>query len=130
MRKGLNYDTGRTSTLSKAPLYGGGRDSKVEEEIQTVRDAIRDGHYRAAVSRGYYAMFYATNAILFTQKIHRSRHSGIIAAFGQEFTRTGEIDSEYHRMLVNAFDERSTGDYSFVTSVRNRRNSNNSSPAR
>ena len=87
--------------------------SMAEEEIQTCRDAIRDKHYRAAVSRGYYAMFYATSAILLTKNIHRSKHSGVIAAFGKSFTSTGEIDGKYHRILIDAFKSRGKGDYDF-----------------
>jgi len=46
------------------------------EELETARDNIARGHYRAAVSRAYYAVFYIASAALFSQSVVRGKHSG------------------------------------------------------
>jgi uncharacterized protein (UPF0332 family) len=53
------------------------------EELVTARDNLQLGHFRVAVSRAYYAMFYAATALLGSQGLWRSKHQGVIAAFGE-----------------------------------------------
>ncbi len=63
------------------------------------------------VSRSYYAMFYAANALLMKHGIIRKKHSAVIAAFGEEFVRKGIIDKKYHSILVKGFEYRGCADY-------------------
>ena len=47
-------------------------------------ELLLDQHYSDfAVSRAYYAMFYAAQALLLTRNIRRTKHSGMIAAFNE-----------------------------------------------
>jgi hypothetical protein len=64
-----------------------------------------------AISRGYYAMFYAVSALLASAGISRSKHSGVHAAFGEQFVKSGLIEPEFAKMLGNAFDSRLDSDY-------------------
>jgi uncharacterized protein (UPF0332 family) len=81
------------------------------EEIVAARDNLRLGHLRAAVSRAYYAMFYAATALLGSHGLWRSKHQGLIAAFGEHFVRPGLIEPRYGRMLHDAFEMRLDSDY-------------------
>jgi uncharacterized protein (UPF0332 family) len=40
-----------------------------------------------------------------------SRHSAVIAAFGQQFARTGRVPNEFHRYLIAAEQIRIRADY-------------------
>jgi uncharacterized protein (UPF0332 family) len=40
-------------------------------------------------------MFYAATAALLFQNVKRSKHSGVIAAFGQRFVKTGTFTAEH-----------------------------------
>ncbi|PWH16807.1 MAG: hypothetical protein DDG58_09120 [Ardenticatenia bacterium] len=82
-----------------------------DEEIVAARDNLRLGHLRAAVSRAYYAMFYAATALLGSRGLWRSKHQGLIAAFGEHFVRPGLIEPRYGRMLHDAFEMRLDSDY-------------------
>ena len=73
-------------------------------DLAAARDNLRLGHLRAAVSRAYYAMFYATTALLGSRGLWRSKHQGLIAAFGEHFVRPGLIEPRYGRILHDAFD--------------------------
>jgi len=61
------------------------------EDLAAARDNLCFGHLRAAVSRAYYAMFYATTALLGSRGLWRSKHQGLIAAFGEQFVKPGLI---------------------------------------
>ena len=53
-----------------------------------------------AISRSYYAMFYAARALLIRDRVTvGSKHSAVIAAFGREYAKTGKIDPRYIRCL-------------------------------
>jgi uncharacterized protein (UPF0332 family) len=81
------------------------------EDLAAARDNFQFGHLRAAVSRAYYAMFYATTALLGSKGLWRSKHQGLIAAFGEHFVKTGLIEPQYGRILHDAFEARLDSDY-------------------
>jgi uncharacterized protein (UPF0332 family) len=62
-------------------------------------------------------MFYAVEALLLSRDLSFFRHSGVIAAFGKEFVKTGAFDSRFHRYLLYAFEIRNAGDYGAVQAV-------------
>jgi uncharacterized protein (UPF0332 family) len=64
-----------------------------------------------AASRAYYVMFYVAQALLEGEGLAFSKHSAVIAAFGQQFARTGKVPDEFHRFLLTAQDLRHSGDY-------------------
>ena len=72
------------------------------------------GDYDFAASRAYYAMFYLAEALLLSQGHSFSRHSAVIAAFGQHFVKTGVFSADHHAALRTAFDERNVGDYQYA----------------
>jgi uncharacterized protein (UPF0332 family) len=81
------------------------------------KDNLDLDYYDVAISRAYYAMFYSATALLLTKGISRSKHSGVYSAFGQHFVKPGLIESEYGRMLVNAFNVRLDSDYEVTPSL-------------
>ena len=65
-----------------------------------------------AISRSYYAMFYAAKALLIRDGVTAgSKHSAVVAAFGREYARTGRIDPRYHLILIESFEWRQKADY-------------------
>ena len=69
--------------------------------------------YDFSVSRAYYAMFYVVEALLLREGLTFSKHSAVIAAFGQRFAKTGKAPEEFHRYLIEAEDRRNAGDYDY-----------------
>jgi len=76
--------------------------SLAQEKLLVARDLLRLMHYDDVVSKAYYVMFYAAKAALATRRIDARRHSGAIALFGQEFVKSGRLDSHYLRLLTQA----------------------------
>ncbi len=86
---------------------------KAESSIDAAKMLQREGYISESVSRAYYAMFYAAKAMLAEDEILRNKHSGVIAAFGERYARTGRIAREFHKQLNTAFEERSRADYEY-----------------
>lgn len=82
------------------------------EDLETAKELLSLKRYRAAVNRAYYAIFSITNAVLLTEKIERSKHSGVEAAFIQHFVKTGVFDTEYGRIFDYIRKKREESDYS------------------
>lgn len=84
---------------------------KAETSLQAAKLLAEQGYYEIAVSRSYYVMFYVAQAFLLADGLSFSKHSAVIAAFGQHFARTGRVPVELHRHLIEAGEQRNTGDY-------------------
>jgi uncharacterized protein (UPF0332 family) len=95
---------------SRQLLDKGGRALKAAETL------LREGDPEFAAGRAYYAMLHVAQALLREKGLQYRRHSGVHAAFGEHFAKTGLLDRKYHRWLLDAFDERLRGDYDFQTS--------------
>lgn len=72
---------------------------------------LKGGYYNDAVSRAYYAMFYAARALLASHDLHPKGHKGLIIQFGLEFVKKGFIEETYGRALSYAKERRETVDY-------------------
>jgi uncharacterized protein (UPF0332 family) len=81
------------------------------EMLEVASHNLADGYYGSAVNRAYYAVFYAANALLATQGLARSKHSGVIAAFREHFVKTGLIEDEYSDSYGRVMDNRRVSDY-------------------
>lgn len=93
------------------------RFTKAEDALVQAR-ALADIHqHSGAVNRAYYAMFYATMALLLSKDLGSSKHSGVIALFDREFVRPGEADKEWSRALHRAFKLRTRGDYEDLVTI-------------
>jgi uncharacterized protein len=67
-----------------------------------------------AVSRAYYAAFYAAEAALLSIDQTRSKHSGVLAAFGRLIVRDGGFDPGLGSELRRLFELRNAADYSWL----------------
>lgn len=86
---------------------------QAERSIGAAEALLNNGDADFAVSRAYYAMFYAATAMLLGLDLKFSKHTGVHGAFGERFGRTGHVEPKYHRWLIDAFGKRSQGDYGF-----------------
>lgn len=90
---------------------------KAETSLHAAKLLAEQGYYEIAVSRSYYVMFYVAQAFLLSDGLSFSKHSAVIAAFGQHFARTGRVPVEFHRHLIEAGEQRNIGDYDLEPSL-------------
>lgn len=84
---------------------------KAEASIKGARLLFDGELYDFAISRAYYAMFYAAQALLEDEAQTLSSHKATITAFGRRFAKHDETFAKLHRFLIDAQDERLSGDY-------------------
>lgn len=84
---------------------------RAHETLAVAAHNLEDGFYAASVNRAYYAIFYAANAMLSTEGLARSKHSGVISTFRERFVKPGLIEIEYSRVYGRVMDDRHLGDY-------------------
>lgn len=84
---------------------------KAEKSLQAAKELFRKEYFEDACSKAYYVMFYAAQALLKSIGIDVSKHSAVVAKFGQHFAKTRRIDPKYHRFLIDAKKKRETADY-------------------
>jgi uncharacterized protein (UPF0332 family) len=87
------------------------RFQQADETLCEARLLLEAGHFRGAVNRAYYAMFYALQVLLIKNKIRVSKHSGLISYFDREYIKTGIIDKKFSKWLHRLFDLRQDADY-------------------
>ncbi|HZD02694.1 MAG TPA: HEPN domain-containing protein [Actinomycetes bacterium] len=84
------------------------------EELAAARLLAGKGFEAQAVSRAYFAAFFAAEAALLALGETRSKHSGIVSAFVYLLVRSGQVDGEIGRLLRSLFERRNEADYSPV----------------
>ncbi len=90
---------------------------KAKASLQAAKLLANQSFHDFAVARSYYTMFYIAEAFLLGEGLAFSKHSSVIAAFGQKFVKTGSIPQEFHGYLIKGRDSRNIGDYDIKTGL-------------
>lgn len=77
-----------------------------KDELFTAQLLLENNRYRACISRAYYAMYHATQALMAVKQLDSKTHKGIIKLFGQSLIKTGELPIELARALSDTYDLR------------------------
>lgn len=86
---------------------------RARRELEAATLLVEHRLAEPAVSRAYYAAFYAAEAALAELGVTRSKHSGVISAFGEQLVRQHGFDPRTGRLLRLLFTRRGAADYSF-----------------
>ena len=84
---------------------------KAVDAIEAAEFLVDKEKPEIAAGRAYYAMFYIAEALLSEKGLKFNKHSAVHASFGENFSKTKELDVKFHRWLLDAFDKRLAGDY-------------------
>ena len=95
------------------------RSPLVKYRLEMAKATLRDmrllweqgGSVWSVLNRAYYAMFYATLALLASIGKGASKHAGVIALFDGHFVKPGLLRQELSKWLHNAFSLRQAADY-------------------
>jgi uncharacterized protein (UPF0332 family) len=85
--------------------------SRASQELGAARVLADNDFPRQAASRAYFAAFYSAEAALLALGETRSRHSGVVSAFGRLVVKDGGLDPEIGRLLNDLFAARGEADY-------------------
>jgi len=91
--------------------------SRAAEALKEAKVLATEGHTLATVSRLYYAVFYATQALLATKGIERRSYADIISEFDRAFVKSRLIPTVYSRTLHQLAQKRTMADYADFAEV-------------
>jgi len=84
---------------------------KAEKKLGVAEKLLKSDDYEDAVSRAYYAVFHAVQALLLTEGQRAESHKGVVTLFGLIFVKTGKFSRNLGKYLANLKDDRESGDY-------------------
>ena len=84
---------------------------KAERKLEVAEKLFNSADYEDSVSRAYYAVFHATQALLLTEGEKAETHKGVVTLFSLLFIKTGKFRKDLLKYLANLKDERENGDY-------------------
>lgn len=84
---------------------------KAEKKLKVAEKLFKSGDYEDAVSRAYYAVFHAAQALLLTEGEKAESHKGVVTLFSLFFVKTGKFTRNTGKYLANLKDDRESGDY-------------------
>lgn len=86
---------------------------KARDELDTSELLLDNGKFSKSLNCSYYAIFHATRALLLTDNIQRSKHSGLISEFIKQYIATGKLEKRYSKIIKGAEKIRLNTDYKF-----------------
>lgn len=87
---------------------------RMEQAINTIDVVdflINSDKLPVAVNRIYYGLFYSVTALAINNGFETSKHTQLIGWFNKEFVATKMADVKFGKILRNAFQNRTKGDY-------------------
>lgn len=88
--------------------------ARSREELSAAQLLAEGGFGAQAISRAYFGAFFAAEAALLALGETRSKHSGVISAFGRLVVREGGVEEGTGRLLRSLFERRNEADYGDV----------------
>ncbi|TEU13841.1 MAG: HEPN domain-containing protein [Anaerolineales bacterium] len=84
---------------------------QADHNLQAVHTLQEDDFLDIALSRAYYACFYALTAALYAINVVRGKHSGVQASLSEFLVKPGLIEEEHRDIYKQLFKYRQTNDH-------------------
>lgn len=81
------------------------------ETIELAKFLVSNEKLAIAVNRIYYGMYYALTALALKNSFETSKHGQLIGWFNKEFITSKKVDPKFGKILRNAYQNRTKGDY-------------------
>jgi len=95
----------------KAPRFIKKELSSAAEDLEEAKLGISDGKYKWPTIQGYYSMYHAARALLFSQGYRDKSHSCLFAALKALYVHTGLMELELAEAFYHAIILRENADY-------------------
>lgn len=87
------------------------RVAAAREKLTSASILLREGQFKDAISRAYYAMYYAATALLIQKGEAPKTHKGVLVLLHQYFIKEGVMDTSFAKMLEVVKQQREDADY-------------------
>ena len=82
-----------------------------EETFEVAEECLKGAHYKDAINRSYYAVFYAVKAVLALEEKDFKLHKDVIAYFNHTYVAAGIFPKSLGRKLARLQQKREKSDY-------------------
>ena len=90
---------------------------RADEALRGARILLKERELYGSVSRAYYCVFHAAEALLYSKGIRTKTHGGLRLLFGEHIIRPGIMDKEYADILRDTFSARQLSDYEVYAEI-------------
>ncbi len=87
------------------------------QKLKASEKLLENEFYADALSRAYYAMFFAARALLSQQNIYPQTHRGLISQFGLELVKNRNFNKDLFNLMVRAQEDREEADYGLYVDI-------------
>ncbi|OGQ47779.1 MAG: hypothetical protein A3H42_01780 [Deltaproteobacteria bacterium RIFCSPLOWO2_02_FULL_46_8] len=87
------------------------------DDIKAAEEMFASRFYLAAISRAYYAAFYAVTAALLAKDVKVQKHKQLGIEFRRHFIKTGTLSKKYSEILEELFQARQNADYDAIPEI-------------
>jgi uncharacterized protein (UPF0332 family) len=92
-----------------------GRFAAARERLKEAHTLLRDGLFKGAVTRSYYAAYAGMRALLALKGLDSKSHHGVASLFTIHFVKTGLFPRAYTEYVERARSRRERADYEELT---------------
>ena len=85
-------------------------------DLNGAKNSLEREDYKWATVQGYYSMFHAAKALLYTNGYREKSHRALVTALNELYVKTGKLESDHLENLKPAMDLREEADYSMTFS--------------
>lgn len=85
-----------------------------ESDLETARKSLHDGNFKWAIIQGYYSIFHAARALLYSKGFREKSHYALLVAIQELFS--DELDLSLIQGFEDAMNLRQTADYGLTFS--------------
>ena len=85
-----------------------------EMDLETARKSLQDGNFKWATIQGYYSIFHAARALLYSKGFREKSHYALLVGIRELFR--DELDLSLIQRFVDAMNLRQTADYGLTFS--------------
>ena len=91
--------------------------NKAQDAVKIAQMLYDNGFYQDALSKIYYAAFYAVSSLMRNLNLNPKTHLGAKALFHKEFVQTGIIDKKTGTLYDNLLAKRFEADYEYFALI-------------
>ena len=90
---------------------------RAKEDLKAAQEMLRSKFHLAAISRAYYAIFYAITAALLEKDVIVHRHKQLGIEFRRHFIKAKLLPKQSSQILETLFQARQTADYDAMPEI-------------
>jgi len=91
--------------------------AKSRRRLERAKKDFEEAYYEDAVSRAYYALFYAVQAALLAEGSQPKTHRGALSEFNRIYVKSRRVDPSCGKLLSKALALRERSDYDVTAEI-------------